>query len=1232
MASIILSSVGSIAGASLGSMAGIGSALGASIGQLAGSFAGSFIDQNLFGSKQNINTYGKRLSDLAVQSSVYGEMINILFGSALIAGNIIWATDIKEASHIRRQTGGGKGMKIKQTHTDYSYSISLAIALCEGTISSINKVIADGRVLDPTLYNMRVYRGDEAQLPDPLIESIQGIGKTPAYRGIAYVVFENLELAEFGNRIPNFNFEVRKEISSSGEVERVEDLIESIIIIPGCGEFVYDTNTQQKLDVDYYDGGWIQRGMRQSINRNNLSGKADAVLALDQLKETLPNVKWVAPVVSWFASSLDINNAIIEPRVEYKANVLTTPSVWKVAGFTRETARLITQKERRPIYGGTTNDESISRYLDEMKSRGFKVMFYPMVFVDQEDKPWRGHISGEAKDVKSFFNKKRGYNEFILHYARLVKGKVDAFIIGSELKNLTSVKTKDNNFPTVEELINLAAKVKVILGEEVKVSYAADWSEYHHSDEGWHHLDDLWASPHIDFIGIDAYFPLSNEKHSVYDVEKLMKGWESGEGYDFYYLDSAKKEGKAGLSPEWAWKNIKYWWENEHHNPNGKKTSWVPKSKKIWFTEYGFPSITCASNQPNVFYDPSTSESNVPIHSDASIDLFAQRAAIEATEKKWRNSDMIENKFLWTWDARPYPYWPNLNDVWADGACWVRGHWVQGKLGISTLAQVIMELLQRTALKQSDIDLSKLNHPIEGFCITSPSNLRNMIKILQQAYFFDIVEQNRRLTFMPRIHKEICKINSDDLVATKVSRDNIETIHIKRVQEMELPQFININFFNSYRDFQVSTVHAQRYHTSSQEQLTINLPIVMTEHIARRIADIALFGSWLEQMQYTFTLSLKYAFLKPGNLVEIEVNNEKHLIRITNTCFGKNRVLKVEGVAENLDLYDTRPDMDISGINSVDNRIAETYLEILDIPLLGEEKTNQTGRVLFAACPLSSNWSGCTVYLNFNTQEYKEICRVKRAATMGAILNTLNNAAIPGVIDLESSVTVNIISGSLKSISFDELINYGNLAVINNEIIQFQNAELLSENQYKLSKFLRGRFGTEKEIGNHNSGDRFILLDESLEYVEIPNQYIGKTALYKAISFGELENKEVELKEITYQATCLKPYSPCYLHVVKEADNLKTLKWLRRTRGDGELRDNVDVVLNEDKEEYLVRVTNNEVIKEIITHIPELKIDLEIIKILKEKGAMIKISQLSQKVGEGNEVSVPSELIRRLTL
>ena len=57
-----------------------------------------------------------------------------------------------------------------------------------------------GKEIALTQYTYRLYTGSETQSPDSLIEAKEGAGLAPAYRGLAYIVFERLPLADFGNR------------------------------------------------------------------------------------------------------------------------------------------------------------------------------------------------------------------------------------------------------------------------------------------------------------------------------------------------------------------------------------------------------------------------------------------------------------------------------------------------------------------------------------------------------------------------------------------------------------------------------------------------------------------------------------------------------------------------------------------------------------------------------------------------------------------------------------------------------------------------------------------------------------------------------------------------------------------------------------------------------------------------------------------------------------------------
>ncbi|KQO07945.1 phage tail protein [Sphingomonas sp. Leaf242] len=182
----------------------VGTAVGGPIGGAIGALIGQSVDHALFAPKRR---EGPRLVELAVQTSSYGNQIPKLFGTLRVAGTVIWATDLIESRSTSR---GGKGQPSTST---YSYAASFAVLLSARAILGVGRIWAEGKLLRgaggdfKTATGFRLHLGGEDQAVDPLIASAEG-GATPAYRGAAYAVFEMLQLADFGNRIPSLTFEV----------------------------------------------------------------------------------------------------------------------------------------------------------------------------------------------------------------------------------------------------------------------------------------------------------------------------------------------------------------------------------------------------------------------------------------------------------------------------------------------------------------------------------------------------------------------------------------------------------------------------------------------------------------------------------------------------------------------------------------------------------------------------------------------------------------------------------------------------------------------------------------------------------------------------------------------------------------------------------------------------------------------------------------------------------------
>jgi hypothetical protein len=583
------------------------------------------------------------------------------------------------------------------------------------------------------------------QQADPFIAATMGAAAPPAYRGTAYVVFEELPLDRYGNRLPQLSFEVFRPLA---DPDTAEGLTRAVTMIPASGEFTYATQTIRKQTG----------GATVAENLNAIAETPDMVVALDRLQAMAPKVESVSLVVAWFGDDLRAGSCKVRPGVEVTEKA-TTPKVWSVNGVARSNAHVVsTDAEGRPIYGGTPADFAVVQAIKEMKARGLRVTFYPFILMDvpagntlpnpysdnaseigQPAFPWRGRITcspaasfagsvdkaaAAAAQASALFGSAQvssfavsgesvswtgpsgdwGLRRMILHYAHLCKaaGGVDAFLIGSEMRGLTTIRSGAASYPAVQAFRDLLAECRGILGAGTKLSYAADWSEYfgHQpqdaSGDVFFHLDPLWADANTDFIGIDNYMPLSDWRDgyehldaqawpAIYDRGYLQANIAGGEGFDWFYANAEDRaaqirtpiaDGATGKPWVFRYKDLRAWWENQHfHRPGGAEsatpTAWAPQSKPVWFTELGCPAVDRGTNQPNVFFDPKSSESFLPYFSRGWRDDAIQRAYLEATYLWWGEATnnpvssiyggpmvRVPECATWTWDARPYPFFP----------------------------------------------------------------------------------------------------------------------------------------------------------------------------------------------------------------------------------------------------------------------------------------------------------------------------------------------------------------------------------------------------------------------------------------------------------------------------------------------------------------------------------------------------------------------------------------------
>ncbi|MDO5659330.1 MAG: glycoside hydrolase/phage tail family protein, partial [Paracoccus sp. (in: a-proteobacteria)] len=814
----------------------------------------------------------------------------------------------------------------------------------------------------------------------------------------------------------------------------------------------------------------------------------DFAASLDILGRELPLVSSVALVVSWFGDDLRVGKCRLRPKVEHGGREGSMP--WRAGGIGAADASEVARHEGRPIYGGTPADASVMQALRALREAGKRAVFYPFILMEQLPgnglpdpygateqpvMPWRGRItsaiapgyegspqgSADARAaVEAFFGlampgdftrhgdeiryqgpDEWSYRRFILHYAHLcaAAGGVDSFLIGSEMRGLTQIMGEAGRFPAVEQLCRLAAEVRAILGPDVRISYAADWSEYfgYHPGNGdvHFHLDPLWAHPEIDFIGIDNYMPLSDWREGEGHLDAhwrridapgyLESNVAGGEGFDWYYaapehrdaqIRTPISDGAYGEDWIWRYKDLRGWWSNAHHDRiDGQRadepTAWLPGSKPFWFTEMGCAAIDKGSNQPNKFLDVMSSESSLPHYSTGARDDVVQAAYIRAMCSYWGDTannpvgayggPMVDlaRAHVWCWDARPYPAFPGRADLWSDGPAWSRGHWLNGRAGAVLLASVVADICAAAGV--AHYDTSGLSGLVRGYVAPGGATGRAALQPLMLAYGFDAVERDGVLRFIMRDGRVTAALEAGDLA--EGVEGGTEAV---RLPEAELAGRVRVTHLVEGDAYAPATAEASLPDDPAGPVSDSEIPLVLTAPEGRRMAARWLAEARLARDVIRFALPPSRGDLGAGDVVAYQG--------------GRWRIDRIERAGA-LIVDATRTEAAVyaqGGDDPAEGLAVRRYTPplpvwtvFLDLPLMRGDEIAHAPHLAVAARP----WPGSVAVYAADTGGFALERLIDAPAVIGQTLGPLYRAA-PGLMDRGLVLEVALAGGTLSSV------------------------------------------------------------------------------------------------------------------------------------------------------------------------------------------------------------------------
>jgi hypothetical protein len=451
---------------------------------------------------------------------------------------------------------------------------------------------------------------------------------------------------------------------------------------------------------------------------------------------------------------------------------------------------------------------------------------------------------------------------------------------------------------------------------------------------------------------------------------------------------------------------------------------------------------------------------------------------------------------------------------------------------------------------------------------------RAAIEPLSAIYAFDAVAEGGALAFRPRGGAPVIELDEDALVLP----DGGAPARLSRAQETELPREVTLGFTDAGADYRRAAASSRRLVGAASRVVQLDAATVTNDAAASRRADIWLQDVWAGRETAEFALPPSLMRLAPGDVIALTLQGRRRLLEIREIVDTDMRAVKARAIdPEVFDLPLAAPRLQAPVAPPA---LGPVQAHVLDLPLLdGAEPP-----VLSHIAMFSDPWPGLmTIWASDDGQSFT---RRETTVVPSVIGETLGDLAAGPTSrwDLAGRLRVKLAGGALTSVSDIALLAGANAAAVQHdngawEILQFASAELVAEKTYELSRLLRGQAGSEWAMNvTLPAGAPFVLLDAHVVPLARGLDRLGRTMQLRVVAASR-DHGDVSALALTAtpQPVALQPLSPVHLKAERRAEGI-LLRWIRRTRLDGDSWDARDVPLFEASEAYEVDILDGETV------------------------------------------------------
>lgn len=455
---------------------------------------------------------------------------------------------------------------------------------------------------------------------------------------------------------------------------------------------------------------------------------------------------------------------------------------------------------------------------------------------------------------------------------------------------------------------------------------------------------------------------------------------------------------------------------------------------------------------------------------------------------------------------------------------------------------------------------------VEGFTVAGAKTFRSQIEALQAVFPFDGFEYDGNIVFRKRGTGDCIDIDEDDLGAEENESEDPALTSV-RTPEIDLPKTVKLAYISKERNYQDETASYTKAVAQSVNEISLDTSIILKDSEAAIVVEQHMKEYWANRTTFSFKLSTKYADVQAGTMVNIPYNGRNVRAMVSNVSYGLPGINEITAKLIHGQTYkDIKRTIDTAGKDLEPPQPTEVRMEIIDTAQI---PTIENVGVVFVAAAAKIYYGA---HLYRSTDNGVSFSLVKSDIRGGIIGDTLSALGVGTSYtwDRHNTIDVKLISGTLESREELDVLNGANLCIIGNELVQYRSAVMVAENTYRLSELLRGRFGTEHYIKDHVPGERFVVIHP--DYVEkiistSSDWFKPYVYRYGSARYGLLHNS-YRKATVSINANASIPLSPCHLEGERQPNGDLMISWVRRTRGDGDMKDYIDVPLNEAAERY----------------------------------------------------------------